>query len=150
GAKIGRITTAGVVTEFGGLPAGAKPGGITSGPDGAIWWTDIANNTINRMTTAGAPVDAFTVPTANSEPANIVSGGDGRLWFTEFQGNKIGAVTTAGVFTEYTGLAVGAGPFGLTADAAGIWFTERAGDGIGFMTLTGGLTEHPLTLSGAK
>ena len=32
--RIGRITTAGAVTEF---PITNSPGGITAGPDGALW-----------------------------------------------------------------------------------------------------------------
>ena len=34
---IGRITTAGVITEF-PIAAGEAPSGITSGPDGALWF----------------------------------------------------------------------------------------------------------------
>ena len=37
--KIGRITTAGVVTQF-PLPAGNTPTSITAGPDGNLWFTE--------------------------------------------------------------------------------------------------------------
>ena len=49
--KVGRITTAGAVTEF-AVPSGGNLGGITTGPDGALWFTD-ANEGVGRITTAG-------------------------------------------------------------------------------------------------
>ena len=42
-AKIGRITTAGAITEFTGL--GNNPQGITAGPDRALWFTEAGNST---------------------------------------------------------------------------------------------------------
>src|SRR4051794_25826071 len=53
--KIGRITTAGVVTEY-ALPASASPlypYRITAGPDGAMWFTERYGNRIGRITTSG-------------------------------------------------------------------------------------------------
>jgi hypothetical protein len=40
--KIGRITTAGMITEFSTLTANSGPFGITAGPDGALWFTGLA------------------------------------------------------------------------------------------------------------
>jgi virginiamycin B lyase len=51
--KIGRITTGGVITEFGGSLL--NPIGITAGPDGNLWFTEegLSNGKIGRITTAG-------------------------------------------------------------------------------------------------
>ena len=38
GDAVGRITTAGVLTEF--PVAGAQPNGIVTGPDGNLWFTE--------------------------------------------------------------------------------------------------------------
>src|SRR5262245_32665846 len=38
--KIGRITTAGAVTEFSLPNPRSEPQGITAGPDGALWFTE--------------------------------------------------------------------------------------------------------------
>src|SRR5260370_6418981 len=46
--KIGRITTAGVITEFVG-PTASVSGGIAAGPDGGLRFTDV--NTIGRIST---------------------------------------------------------------------------------------------------
>ncbi len=49
GNKIGRITTDGVVTEF-AVPTDGRPYDITSGPDGSVWFTDLAGR-IGRLCT---------------------------------------------------------------------------------------------------
>jgi virginiamycin B lyase len=52
GDAIGRITTAGVATEFtAGITRPAAPFGITLGPDGNLWFTEITGNRIGRITT---------------------------------------------------------------------------------------------------
>ena len=51
GNKIGRITTAGVITEF-PVRRRANPTG-SAGPDGALWFMEYAGNKIGRITTAG-------------------------------------------------------------------------------------------------
>jgi hypothetical protein len=55
GDKIGRITTAGSIREFGIPTPNAGPITITTGPDGALWFTEESGNKIGRITTAGIP-----------------------------------------------------------------------------------------------
>jgi virginiamycin B lyase len=56
---IGRITTAGVITDRFPVPtANGEPSDITSGPDGALWFTEFAGNRIGRIQTAAV----FTEP----------------------------------------------------------------------------------------
>ena len=52
--SIGRITTAGVVTQLHRARASSSPDGIAAGPDGALWFTNHGNNSIGRITTAGS------------------------------------------------------------------------------------------------
>ena len=52
GDKIGRITPAGVITEF-LASTGSNPLGITAGPDGNMWFTEEVANKIGRITLAG-------------------------------------------------------------------------------------------------
>jgi FG-GAP-like repeat/FG-GAP repeat len=47
--KIGRITTAGVITEFPMPIRGSFPVGITMGTDGALWFTEAQANKIGRL-----------------------------------------------------------------------------------------------------
>jgi virginiamycin B lyase len=46
--KIGRITTAGIITDE--FPGASSPKGIVAGPDGALWFTEEVGN-IGRITT---------------------------------------------------------------------------------------------------
>ena len=126
--------TAGAITEFPVPTAGSIPGGITSGPDGNLWFTEGDGNKIGQITTAGA-ITEFPVPTAGSIPWGITSGPDGNLWFTEFFGNNIGRITTAGVITEFSIPTATGGPFGITWGPDGnLWFTEGNASKIGQVT----------------
>lgn len=53
---IGRITSAGTVTEFSsGLTSDANPKGIVAGPDGNLWFTEKSRpGRIGRITPSGA------------------------------------------------------------------------------------------------
>src|SRR5688572_30172734 len=77
-----------VIGEF-YLPAAREPSGITSGPDGALWFTELGGDRIGRITLGGT-VNEFVVPGAGSEPNGIVAGPDGALWFTQFGSDQIG------------------------------------------------------------
>src|SRR6266446_9109543 len=46
-SKIGKITTFGVITEYGvGTVGSTRPDVITAGPDGNMWFTDIGNDIV--------------------------------------------------------------------------------------------------------
>ena len=111
--KIGRITTAGVVTQF-PLPAGNTPTSITTGPDGNLWFTEAGYGKIGRITTTGVITEFPLTPGSYiySWNESITAGPDGNIWFTEQSAggvNEIGRITTAGVVT---------GDFPLPADSA--------------------------------
>ena len=81
----------GKIIEFPVPTANSGPFGITAGPDGNLWFTELVGNKIGRISpTPKHKLVEFPVPMANSEPASITAGPDGNLWFTEFNGNKIG------------------------------------------------------------
>jgi virginiamycin B lyase len=91
--KVGRITTAGVLTQFNAATA-TPQGGITRGPDGALWYAG-NNNKIGRITTAGV-LSEIQVPTSGFSPRQITAGPDGNIWFTEITAQKIGRVNLGG------------------------------------------------------
>ena len=80
------------MTEFPILTNGGASVGITTGPDDALWFTEIQSGKIGRITTRGH-VTEFALPTANARPVYIARGSDNTLWFTESQANKIGLLT---------------------------------------------------------
>ena len=98
--SIGRITTAGTVTNYTGTGIDG-PFGIAAGPDGALWFTSTANRSIGRITTAGT-VTVYS-GTGIDYPGGVTAGPDGALWFTNRGNNSIGRITPAGTVTNYTG-----------------------------------------------
>jgi virginiamycin B lyase len=128
-----RISTAATISARYRLPNNSQPAGIVWGPDDALWYTDLGNNRIGRITTGGRNTE-YAIPTRNSGPKRITVGGDGALWFTETAANKIGRITTTGRISEYavptrnSGPTYIAGPY--RAEGAPcclnrtIWFSE--------------------------
>ncbi len=121
------------IAEYPVLTASSGPSGITTGPDGALWFTEVSGNNIGRITTGGT-ITEYPIPTANSEPCCIAAGPDGALWFlqTIYAGptgdvGEIGRITTTGgTITEYPipgmysfGYGIANGPDGA------LWFTEN-------------------------
>src|SRR5438093_9095908 len=62
--------------------------GITTGPDGNLWFIEGNGIKIAKMTTAGVVTGEFTIPSRGiygngSGANNLAVGLDGNLWFTE-------------------------------------------------------------------
>jgi len=148
---IGRISTSGQVTTY-LVPWPGVPRGLTTGPDGAIWFagdpvcwrnSPVTNTyscygAIGRVTTAGA-FTAFTSPTGQILHVSGMSvGPDGALWFVNYnlpgQGQPvasgdIGRITADGTITTYSGLP---GCLGLTVGPDGaMWCAGHASDTLG-------------------
>jgi streptogramin lyase len=142
--QIGRITTAGLVTEF---PVPTVDSGLTviaAGYDGNMWFTEATANKIGWITTSGV-ITEFPVPTPDSGPGGIAARPDGSLWFTEVQANKIGRITTAGVITEFPIPTPMSAPLWIEAGPDGnLWFIELLANQIARMTTAGVITEFPI------
>ena len=159
GLKIGRITDAGVITEF---PISGAQGlcGITTGPDGNIWFTDELAGTISHISTSGTGLVTYSLPTG-AEPQGIATGPDGNLWFVDqyvnplqpANGFRIGSISVSGTVTEYfTGVnpgpfnPIGFNPAQITKGPDGnLWFTNSQASGVGLnivgkITMAGAIT----------
>jgi virginiamycin B lyase len=123
----------GTITSYTMTTASRQPTGIAAGPDGNLWFVEVAANKIGRITTTGA-ITEFSVPTASgvSTRASVAVGPDGNLWFSEYTGNKIGRITPSGTITEFTIPTPASAPLGIVAGPDGaIWFAETATNKIG-------------------
>jgi virginiamycin B lyase len=171
--NVGRVTPAGVVTDF-PVPlfdslTDAHLDGITAGPDGNLWFTGSSESGegrsstpipqhgfIGRITTSGT-ITLFASPNTNSTPGSIIAGSDGNVWFTD-SGN-IGRITPSGTITEFASPGTGAlvlGPDGniyfsfsgeLTTEAG----TSETNDSIGRITPSGTVTtftDHAMSPGG--
>src|SRR5437870_5492426 len=128
GAAVGIMPAAAqTFTEFILPTPASRPSAITTGPDGALWFTELGGN-IGRITTT-CVVTAFTAPTAKR--GEIAAGPDGALWFTYVRG-KIGRITTTGAVTEFTIPPENSSAGGITTGPDGaLWFTESVSGKIG-------------------
>lgn len=142
--KIGRMTSAGKITEF--SLAGAIPRFITTGPDGDLWFTESyfgsgasslgPQGKIGRITPKGE-LQEFALPSPGTDVQGITTGPDQALWFVE-QGIgpqistpivRIGRITPSGTVSEFpvpgTNLlasSIAAGP------SQSLWFIVQAPD----------------------
>lgn len=127
------------------LPLTYNFGGITTGPDGALWFTETTSGDnpyqVGRITTSGE-ITEYPVTCDCYALGSITSGPDGALWFAA--GTSIGRITTDGAVTEYF--------IPNTLDLAGIttgpdgalWFTDYSVDSIGRITTGGVITQYPV------
>jgi virginiamycin B lyase len=90
GGKLLRVSRTGKMREF-PLPAGARPYGVTSAPDGNVWFADRGRNRIGLITPAGR-VFEYVIPTANAQPTAILPLGIGQFAFTELGSNQVGTL----------------------------------------------------------
>jgi virginiamycin B lyase len=73
-----------------------NPLGITTGPDGRLWFADYIGDRLGAITADGIVTE---YPVRNTPPpsllniSGVTSGPDGAIWFTEVDGNKIGRMT---------------------------------------------------------
>ena len=116
-------------------PTASRPYGITTGPDGALWFTLVHSGQIGRLVPGGDRRSHQLDPACG--PTIITTGPDGALWFTEYQAHRIGRITTDGTIDEFALPTAECGPFGIAAGPDGaLWFTETNTDRIGRITTT--------------
>jgi len=152
--EIGKMTVDGTFSLFTlPSPSDASPTGITVGPDGTIWFTEIinsgttsTNSRIGRLTPSRA-ISEFPViiPHETSFTTGpLVVGPDGNLWFAvesvgpdESALGKMGRMTPQGTLMIFP-LGKFIIPFDLTIGPDhNLWFT--ANTSIGYMTMNGHL-----------
>lgn len=144
GRRVGQIafiTPNGHIQEIPFDSSGAA-GGIVTGPDDNIWFTDLIGNSVWRLDLATRVLTSFPVPTPDAFPSDITVGSDGNLWFVEGVG-KIGRITPQGVITDFgSGLSL---PFSIATGPDGnVWFTQRFTPEIGKLTPDGDFTFYPI------
>jgi virginiamycin B lyase len=112
GGVIGRMTTAGWVTNQYSLPlaAGNMPeqngaDNIIDGPDGALWFGIPSAPGIGRITTSGA-ITVYPIPGAAAEGFGasdqlLAAGPDGNVWAAVSYPAEVVSITDGGALTSY-------------------------------------------------
>ena len=148
------------ITEF-QLPDGSQPGGIVSGPDGALWFYETGTNQIGRISTDGQ-ITAFPIPTANASELYqgfVGVGPDNAIYFTENRTFSLGKLTLDGQFEEtpidmlvrnHLPNPSGNPLLGIAAGLDGaVWFTGAASNSIWRVGMDGTQTEFVLPTANA-
>jgi hypothetical protein len=116
----------------------ASPNWITTGPDGALWFTELSLPAarIGRITTAGVVTSFVLSP--EGATGQITAGPDGALWFTGGVFNSVGRITTSGVVTEYSLPTASSFPTGIATGSDGaLWLVENSAGNIARATACG-------------
>ncbi len=141
----------GTTTEFPLPPSVSHPGPMIAGRDGNLWFTEVPENVIERVTPTGI-ITEFTISTSSANAiGNLTAGPDGNLWFTKSgaDGNKVGRITPTGTITEFA-ILTPCEASGMVAGPDGnLWFTEICADThmIERVTPTGTITEFTISTS---
>jgi virginiamycin B lyase len=132
---IGKMTTAGVVTEY-ALAKGSYTENIAKGTEGELWFTysgGLGHDGIGKITTAGI-VTEYPRAESNLFPRGITVASDGRPWFTQVINSKIVKLEKNGTFREF-GLSAESAPWDITKGADGmIWYVNGSSSEIGMIT----------------
>ena len=119
---------------------GEYSGGITIGPDGAVWIS--SNDSITR-TDYWRTMKTFSLPGGTS-PYGIQAGSDGNIWFAEFAISSIGKMNpVTGSVVNYA-VPSGGQPLDLSPGPdQNLWFDEpdNSNNLIGRISMTGNVTE---------
>jgi hypothetical protein len=97
--SVARVTTAGVIDAEFTIPtpnAGALH--VTSGPQGALWFTEGSVDKVGKITTDGV-ITQYPLA-AGATPQAITEGADGAPWFAESGANRIARLDLGGPVDE--------------------------------------------------
>ena len=153
-ASVASATPVGDFTTYAIGPANYGGNAIAAGPDGNMWFTDNANNSIGRITPSGAttffPAPATPDPQNGSGLFEITAGPDGNMWFTAFYTNMVGKITMSGDITTYALPTPNSHPLGITAGPDGnMWVALDFANGINRITPSGTITQFPIPAPGS-
>ncbi len=145
GNKIGRIPTDAPtpnpastatpnpdISEYPLPTANAYPHGITSGPDGALWFAECNANKIGRIPTDATPGSGaqITEYASGATPFGITTGPDGNLWYGNFNRNDVQSMSPAGTVLQTYTTATQYTDFFVTGPDGAVWFTECNAPGV--------------------
>jgi streptogramin lyase len=138
GARIGRITPDGTITEF-PVASGMEASEIAAAPDGHLWFTG-PKRAIGRINLSGT-ISQLPLPASTGYLGSPTAGPDGNMWFTHGRANKIARITPQGAITEFAvpGPERDLGALSVGPDG-NLWFGFRSVRQIGRITMRGEIT----------
>lgn len=95
--SIGKITPAGVITEYADTSYDGYVHAITKGPDNKMWFGGYHKNLVGIT-----PGGAMTFLSAPLGAVGLATGPDGNIWYVAQSSDKVYKTTLSGVTTEYS------------------------------------------------
>jgi plastocyanin len=122
------------------------PWDITPGPDGGVWFSELAGLAIGRISTSGALVE-HPVSGPFTGIAGVTAGPDGQIWFTQNDIDQVGAMDVTGAVQEELPVSAGSRPLSICLGPDGnLWFTEADANAIGRVDLAQAGEAHVLSM----
>ncbi len=85
--KLGCITSAGVITEFGSACEFCTVTDIIQGPSDVLYYTS-NKPVLGRIMTSGEILDPIEIPNSNAVAGNLAVHGE-EIWFTDFNNDSL-------------------------------------------------------------
>lgn len=144
---LARFSPAGTLDLFPIGGGGLASGGLISGPDGALWFTELNKSRLDRASLSGV-IQSRPLP---GGAAALTAGPDGNIWVVMMATNEIGRVRADGTYTGFPipspmsfPQAIAIGPEGA------VWFTESGLNRLGRLDpATGQIVEYDLPTANA-
>jgi streptogramin lyase len=141
---VGRITPAGVITEFTATPVTGVVRALVTGADGRVWFVKdgFGGPAVGKIDPATGTFTSYSsgLKGAFTLFGGIALGGDGNVWFTEYLNGLIGRITPSGAISEFGGIAANAqlnaiSPGPAVAGLPTLWVTDPTGKSIAKVVL---------------
>lgn len=117
------------ITQYSVPTPSSSPEGITTGPDGALWFTEQRSNQTGRITTPGS-IKEYPAPTVNTPSwyrSRVRRSTLVHRTQSAPRSAELRRIRTSGVLTEYVMPSTNASPNQIVAGSDGaLWFTDRS------------------------
>jgi virginiamycin B lyase len=140
------------VAEFPVPTPRGEPESVVAGPDGNLWFTELASGKIGAINPTTHAISEFPLSNRSALPSGIAAGSDGALWFTEYGSGEIGRIDPrTHVITEFPIPTANSGALAIAAGPDGnLWFIEGTANKIASIDpTTHAVAEFPVPTAGA-
>jgi virginiamycin B lyase len=126
----GRVDPASRRVDVYDAPRGAGPYGITTTPDGQVYYASLAGSHIARIATDTGQATVIEPPTENQGARRVWADAQGRVWVSEYNGGRLGRYDPgSGDWREWPLPGDQPQPYAVFADDAGtVWLSDFTTD----------------------
>ena len=126
----GRVDPASGRVDVYDAPRGAGPYGITTTPDGEVYYASLAGSHIARIATDTGQATVIEPPTEDQGARRVWADGQGRVWVSEYNGGRLGRYDPrSGDWREWRLPGDQPQPYAVFVDDVGmVWLSDFGSD----------------------